>query len=576
MCGIAGYIGFEKKDKSLINRTLSLMKNRGPDSKGFYQSKINNKNLLLLHSRLSIIDLEDRSNQPFRKDDFIIVFNGEIYNYLEIRSSLENEGHKFKTDSDTEVILESYRKSGENCVNQFEGMWAFLIFDIRKKKVFMSRDRFGEKPFYYYHSNEVFCFGSEPKFIFSLLNKKLDIDIQKLTKYLVCGYRSYFKKRDTFFCKLEELEPATNLIMDLNLKKKKYKYWNLKFSPTNLSELNIYERSKELLCESMKIRLRSDVPLAFCLSGGLDSSSLAAITRKTFGRNIHTFSIVDKDPRYDESENIKKITSFLKCNSTIIETSKDNFLERMEKIILYYNAPIPTISYYVHNLLSEKIKENGYSVVISGTGADEIFTGYYDHYSFWLNVMKKNKNFDIYLQERENGYGRYINNPLLKNPLKIIDDDKFRGHLYQGSEYFSDLLLNKIDVSFSEENFSNDCLRNRMMNELLNEIVPAILFSDDLNSMMYSMENRSPFLDSSLVEFLYSVPTKYLIKEGFQKIILRKSVNQILPKSILNSKEKVGFNASIESMLDLQCPKTHDWLMSQNPIFDIITSCLVY
>ena len=220
MCGIAGYIGFEKKDKSLINRTLSLMKNRGPDSKGFYQSKINNKNLLLLHSRLSIIDLEDRSNQPFRKDDFIIVFNGEIYNYLEIRSSLENEGHKFKTDSDTEVILESYRKSGENCVNQFEGMWSFLIFDIRKKKVFMSRDRFGEKPFYYYHSNEVFCFGSEPKFIFSLLNKKLDIDIQKLTKYLVCGYRSYFKKRDTFFCKLEELEPATNLIMDLNLKKK--------------------------------------------------------------------------------------------------------------------------------------------------------------------------------------------------------------------------------------------------------------------------------------------------------------------------------------------------------------------
>ena len=209
----------------------------------------------------------------------------------------------------------------------------------------------------------------------------------------------------------------------------------------------------------------------------------------------------------------------------------------MEKIINYYQAPIPTISYYVHNLLSEKIKENGFKVSISGTGADEIFTGYYDHYSFWLKEMQGEENFKQLLKDRDLGYAKYVNNPLLKDPFKIINNENFRDHLNEGAGSFNNLLKKKINYTFHEEFFSDDVLRNRMLNELLHEIVPVILFSDDLNSMMYSVENRSPFLDSCLVEFLYSVPTKYLIRDGFQKIILRNSVKGMLPDSILFNKK---------------------------------------
>ena len=337
-----------------------------------------------------------------------------------------------------------------------------------------------------------------------------------------------------------------------------------------LSEKDVYEESKRLIEKSINLRLRSDVPIAFCLSGGIDSSSLAAITSVSLNKKIHTFSVIDSDPRYNEKKEIEEITNHLSCQYTLIESNTGNFIERMEKIINYYQAPIPTISYYVHNLLSEKIKENGFKVAISGTGADEIFTGYYDHYSFWLKEMQEEENFKQLLKDRDSGYAKYVNNPLLKDPFKIINNVNFRDHLNEGAESFNDLLKKKINYTFHEEFFSDDVLRNRMLNELLHEIVPVILFSDDLNSMMYSVENRSPFLDSCLVEFLYSVPTKYLIRDGFQKIILRNSVKGMLPDSILFNKKKVGFNASIKSLFDYKLPKNRDWLMSDHIIFDIV------
>ena len=570
MCGIAGYIGDQKIESSVISKTLTLMKNRGPDYKNFYQTEINKAQFLLLHSRLSIIDLESRSNQPFFKDDLVIVFNGEIYNYLELKKKLINLGCNFFTNSDTEVIVESYRKFGENCIKNFEGMWSFVLLDLKKKKIFMSRDRFGEKPFYYYNTQKNIFFGSEPKFIFSLLGRKLKVNSKKLSEYLVLGYRSIFKERETFYENLHELDPGTNLMLDSELNKEKKKYWQLKFQPIKLSEEDVYEESKRLIQKSMNLRLRSDVPIAFCLSGGIDSSSLAAITSVSLNKKIHTFSVIDSDPRYNEKKEIEEITNHLRCQYTLIESNTGNFIERMEKIINYYQAPIPTISYYVHNLLSEKIKENGFKVAISGTGADEIFTGYYDHYSFWLKEMQEEENFKQLLKDRDSGYAKYVNNPLLKDPFKIINNENFRDHLNEGAESFNDLLKKKINYTFHEEFFSDDVLRNRMLNELLHEIVPVILFSDDLNSMMYSVENRSPFLDSCLVEFLYSVPTKYLIRDGFQKIILRNSVKGMLPDSILFNKKKVGFNASIKSLFDYKLPKNRDWLMSDHIIFDII------
>ena len=191
--------------------------------------------------------------------------------------------------------------------------------------------------------------------------------------------------------------------------------------------------------------MRSDIPFAFCLSGGIDSSSLVAITNKLIKSKIQTFSIIDSDERYNESENINEIVSFIECENTIISTTRNDFINNMEKIISYYSAPIPTISYYIHNQLSELIKQQGYSVVISGFEPDEIFTGYYDHYLFWLYEMRLDSNFKQLIEEMKDGYGSYINNPLLKDPNKFINDPSFRDHLYQSSDVFKKLLERKLN-----------------------------------------------------------------------------------------------------------------------------------
>ena len=548
MCGIAGYIGPKLIDKRVIENTLYSMKSRGPNNQDFYETSSTSNKVYLLHSRLSILDLDKRSNQPFIKGNYVLIFNGEIYNYLEIRTNLKNYNHSFMTDSDTEVILEAYKRYGENCVKYFEGMWAFVIFDINENRFFFSRDRFGEKPLFYYFDNKSFYFGSEPKFIFSLLGKKIQPNMKQVQRLLFNGFRSIYKKRQTFFSDLNELKPASNLILDKPEKFKIKEYWNLKFNPTRDTLKNIKENLKVLINNSLKLRLRSDVPIAFCLSGGLDSSTLVSMAKKN-GVDVKTFSIIDSDERYDESKNINLLVELLNLEHVNIHTTSENFFDRMSRQISYFDAPIPTISYYVHNFLSESMKSRGFSVSISGTGADEIFSGYYDHYSYWLASMQSEKNFNGLYDQWKNSYGKFVNNPLIKNLSNFLNNKKFNKHLYQSRTQFKTLFNFDFNEFFEEEFFTDDILRNRMINELSSEVVPVILFADDLNSMMYSLENRSPFLDKSLVEYAYTIPTKYLIKDGFPKWLLRNFDESLLPGTIRNDKRKRGFNTSINSVL---------------------------
>ena len=199
MCGILGYFGPQVFSEQKIRSTLQIMRNRGPNSQNFLKATVNEDFLYFLHSRLSIIDLDNRSNQPMKKGNLTIIFNGEIYNYLEVKKKLIKLGHSFHTNSDTEVILEAYKKYGEECVKYFEGMWAFSIFDASKNIIFLSRDRFGEKPLFYLNNSHYFCFGSEVKFIMSLLEIQPEVNIKKIKKFLVCGFRSLFKERTSFF-----------------------------------------------------------------------------------------------------------------------------------------------------------------------------------------------------------------------------------------------------------------------------------------------------------------------------------------------------------------------------------------
>ena len=561
MCGIAGFIGNEKISNVVINKSLFLMKNRGPDNQSYCHLKINNSsNIYLLHSRLSIIDLKNRSNQPFKKKHITLVFNGEIYNYKEIKKDLEELGYKFYTESDTEVLASAYLQYGEKCVDYFEGMWAFAIWDDKIKKLFLSRDRFGEKPLFFYKNQKGIYFGSEIKFIKSLSSDNFIINKDKINFNLLHGYKSIFQDNTSYFRNVLFLESGQNFIIDSNLNKKKYKYWkpiikqNKKLSYSEACDgVNFY------LKKSLKIRLRSDVPVAFCLSGGVYSSLLASIAVKEFNTKVSTYSIIDKDERYNEKKNILTTVNDLKCKSNLVYLNHDKNFFNLKKLVQYHDCPISTVSYLVHSFLSEKISKNKYKVAISGTGADELFTGYYHHYLLYLKVIKHNKNFNKQLSDWKKFVLPLVRNPNLKD-LSLRN----KNNNYEDIDSIKKF-VKKITKKNKEKKFKNtDLLRNKMLNELFYEVIPVILHHDDLNSMYYSIENRSPYLDKNLFEFANSIPTNFLINQGYQKNVLRDSFKNILNDQVRLDRHKKGFNASINTIIDFKDPRINTYLFDKN------------
>jgi asparagine synthase (glutamine-hydrolysing) len=571
MCGIAGYIGKKQISKSAIDKTLGLMKNRGPDYQDWRSFIANNTNVYLLHSRLSIIDLDERSNQPFSFNGFTLVFNGEIYNYIEVRKELKKRGHTFVTDSDTEVLLKAYIEYGEDCVQHFNGMWAFAIWDERNKKLFLSRDRFAEKPLYFFQDNDGFYFASEIKAIQSLLQKKLQINYDHLKRYLVYGYKFLYKRPQTYFHGIREIEFASNATLDCDINFIQSKYWNPESNVEEMTLNEAIEGSRHHLLESVKLRLRADVPLAFCLSGGVDSASLASIAKKEFNYEVATFSIIDPDERYNELENIQSTIDDLDCEHFLVHLNFENMLERLEDLVAYHDSPVFTISYLVHSMLSEKISERGYKVAVSGTAADEIFTGYYDHFNLHLYEMRNHPDFEHFLDDWQEHTGNFVRNPYLKNPMLYFDDQSIRAHNHLNSKEFASFLTEDYSIEITEENYSNSLLRNRMLNELFHEVTPGILHEDDLNSMQYSIENRSPYLDVNLFDFANSIPNEHLIQNGYGKYVLREAMNGTLNNQVRLDRRKKGFNASINSLFDFSNKNIRDYFLdSSSVIFDLI------
>ena len=557
MCGISGYISNKKLVReNAIKKTLALMSRRGPDAQKYITSKFGDKEFSMIHSRLSIIDIADRSDQPFVDGDLTLIFNGEIYNYKELKNELKDK-YAFKTNSDTEVLIKCFHEYGEKCVDHFVGMWAFAIWNNRKKELFLSRDNFGEKPLYYFICDDGFFFGSEIKFIKSLCNKNFNINKELINKNLFLGYKSLNKKNETFYKEIKLLENSTNITINLDLKLKSKKYWIPESRVDNsLNENEINEIFKQKITESLKFRLRSDVPLAFCLSGGVDSGSLTSIASKILNRDVHTFSIIDEDKRYNEVENINSVSADLNCSSNHIRPSKkkENFFNRMKELVNYHDGPLATISYYVHSFLSEEIAKKGFKVSISGTGADELLTGYYDHNLLHLATLKTTE----YYEENLKNWKKYIlpniRNPYLKNYEIYIKNPEDRSLVYEENLNVKKYAIQNFKSVFEEKKYSRELLRNRMMNELFHEVVPVILKHDDLNSMYYSVENRSPFLDKNLFEFTLKIPPKFLISDGFQKKILRNSVKDVLIDKVRLNRQKKGFNASINSIINLKDP----------------------
>jgi asparagine synthase (glutamine-hydrolysing) len=575
MCGFFG--GFQSSLKKKIKKEsiVRLLKHRGPDRSKEFFFKTNEINFYTNFFRLAIIDKNKRSDQPYEFKNLVLVFNGEIYNYLEIKKFLKKKYKiKFDTEGDAEVLIKFIYYQGFSNISMLEGMWSFIIFDKIKKKIFLCRDRFGEKPLFYSRIKEGLFFCSEIKPLATLLKVNL-LNINYLVKYLFCDYRYLFSDNKTFYDNIFSVNPGTILEFDENFNFTEHFYFNSakKIRPRKCSRNKIIKDLKKILINSLKKGMRSDVKLAFCLSGGVDSTGLVSIAKKVLKKKIKTFTIFCNDKKYNEFDIVKKTIKKLKIkNHKWVYLKKENALRNLKKILVHRATPLPTLTSYIQWNLMQNISKDGYKVVISGNGSDEIFSGYYDHYlAYFYDIRKKKK-----ILKKEILLWR-------KKILPLIRNKNFRQENYFAINKKPKYLFNfniklykeifkikNIKIEFLERKFTHSILRNRMKNELFRESVPVILHEEDSNAMFHSIENRSPYLNTKIYDYMQSVDVKHLIHNGRTKSLLRDSLIGISPNHANMSYEKVGFNIDINEMIDFKSKLIKNYLLNKSEIFKLI------
>lgn len=549
MCGISGIIESNKNftDFSEIKRMNDLIIHRGPDAEGFYTYQ----NLALGHRRLSILDLTEVGNQPMTYDDnLIITYNGEIYNYIELRDELLSLGYKFKTKTDTEVILASYKEWGENCLQRFNGMWAFALLDKKSNTLLLSRDRFGVKPLYFSENAGNFKFGSEIKQL--LNNDSNQVNLNVLIESMLTFIDNHTS--NTYFKGIYSLLPGHSMVYDL--KKNSYKinkYYELKINDriSKLSKNNAVDYLLNLFTSAVKLRLRSDVRVGSCLSGGLDSSAVSAIScfnydsafnQKFIG--IHARSI---DKETDESLFAKDVSKFLDLNLHIVTPSVEDFKLLIDEVVYTQEEPFGSPSMFMGYKVFEKAKELDCKVMLNGQGGDEVLLGYERYFSSYLYTLGFWKGLkELWKQSRNSRLKFY--EPVLY--LIYFTSFKVRKFNLQKRSFLRKDLKNSFDfceIKRSIESFKN--ISSLQINEISNIQLPHLLRYEDRNSMRHSIETRLPFLDFRIVEAGISFLPHFKIRNGWTKYIFRLALKEVIPEHIVWRKNKLGFNAPERSWL---------------------------
>jgi len=563
MCGIAGIVNFNKRpvEGNAIESMLSVLRHRGPDDIGTYSYKY----AKLGHTRLSIIDLSKDAHQPMPNEDssIIVIHNGEIYNYLELRAELEGLGHRFKSKSDTEVIIHSYEQWGEECLKHFNGMWSFAILDTRKNTLFCSRDRFGVKPFYYYIDDEVFVFASEIKSLLKHPKVKNIPNDAAIYSYLISGYGYMDISDDTFFKKIKQLKPAH--FIKLNIGDGKFlqkRYWDL--DPNKRSgfkeEEKAYEKFYELFEDSVRIRLRSDVPVGVSLSGGLDSSSIACVAARILkDKRLEAFSSCFEEEEYDERKFIQPVLNKTGARANYIFTKPEDLFDEIEKIIWHQDEPYSTLSIFPQWYVMKLAKERGVKVLLTGQGGDETLGGYHKYYFYLfadlIYSLKWAKAFrEAGIYKKLKGQDVDIIYPTLKILMSYIMPQfvkkcfKEKASASQPSYLNKDFAINGLNT-ISTERRHTSILNNDLYNALKISPLPSLLHIDDRSSMAHSVESRAPFLDYRLVEYLFSLGPEFKIRDGFTKYILRTSLKGVLPEEVRTRRDKMGFATPLEKWI---------------------------
>jgi len=539
MCGIVGKINFNNKEvkaKTLIHM-MDKIKHRGPDDNGYF---IDN-GVGLGFVRLSILDLSSAGHQPMMSDDnkLVLIYNGEIYNYIELREELKSKGYIFKSNTDTEVLLKSYEEWGEACLNKFNGMWAFVIYNKETKEIFGARDRFGIKPFYYYQDKETFIFASEIKAICTVLESTLSVNEQAVFDYLSFNRTDY--DNTTFYNEIKKVSHGHCFTFSANKEFKLKKWYDLK-SNCNKKPIDATEYRK-LFTSAIKLRMRSDVPVGVCLSGGLDSSSIVSVISKTLNiKDIKSFSAVyKKGQRGDESEFIDEMKPYLN-NMNYTTPTAMTLYEDIEDMINTLDEPVPTTSIYAQYSVM-KLANKHAVVTIDGQGADEQLAGYHYFYGFYFKelltkVSLGKLSFEMfhYMKKHKSLFGlKTLLFFLLPKKLKIklrVKKASYIQHDFYKNHNTKSVLAGDL--------YAAKTLKESLLNHFEYKLEHLLKWSD-LNSMRFSIESRVPFLDYRLVEQTLSLQNDSYIKKGLTKYILRESMKSIVPEKIRMRYDKLGF-----------------------------------
>ncbi|WP_100076844.1 asparagine synthase (glutamine-hydrolyzing) [Chryseobacterium camelliae] len=561
MCGIVGIVSRNKNILTYqqIKMMTDAIEHRGPDGDGQWIDET--ENVGLGHRRLSIIDLSDAGSQPMHYlDRYSIVFNGEIYNYLEIRDFLSTKGYVFRSDSDTEVLMANFDYKKEKCLEDFDGMFAFAIWDKQEQKLFCARDRFGEKPFYYYQNNESFYFGSEMKALWRV-DVPRKTNGRMLFNYWHFGYINNSNDlSETFYEDIYQLEPSHYMFIDSNGKiVKKHKYWDI--DHRNQLDFVDFREAKEtffrLFETSISRRLRSDVAVGTSLSGGLDSSSTVCMINhmKVNGVEQKTFSARFPNFVKDESVYIDKVLDTVNAKGISCFPTTESMLNNVDKIIHHQEEPFGTLSIAAQYEVMKLARENGVIVLLDGQGADEYLCGYHGLIdSFFIELKSKDKKLyreqlktykEVHSSNKINNISRRLRNNFLKEMLSDAQIDKLLGIKSGIDNYIKKDAKKDLYSKYKNEQFdrkySASSLNEMLYHATFRGGLQELLRYADRNSMAHSLEVRLPFLSHELVEFVFTLPSICKVNNGFSKFILREAMNEIVPKDIVWRKDKIGY-----------------------------------
>lgn len=556
MCGIAGIISYTNSvNLNEVKSMTDVIAHRGPDGEGKWLN--HSKIVGLGHRRLSILDLSEKGKQPmhYKNGRYTITFNGEVYNYVELRKTLELKGYRFESDTDTEVLLALYDLKKEKCLADLDGMFSFAIWDEKTEELFCARDRFGEKPFYYNINDNKIIFASEMKALFKAgVSQKKRLD--RYYQYLMYNINEDPTDRtSTFYEDINQLKPSHYFIISKNKKPVQKKYWDIDLShQIDISFTEAQVKFKELFEDSIKKRLRSDVPVGSSLSGGLDSSSIVLLIDKLKKEQQiqKTFSARFKNFDKDEGEYMNYVIEKSSVDPHFVFPTAKSALSNFKTIMYHQEEPITSLSIAAQFEVMKLAKKNDVIVLQDGQGADEILAGYQGYYdAYFLELYRNNKK-------------KYNEELIAFNKVRSLEHSKpslefkWQSTHYSSKKATSEFLkrlkkptsdyflgINPEIVNLYKKNKNPldraPNLKQRLYDSLFKRGLSELLRYSDRNSMANSVEVRLPFLSHKLVEFLFSLPNEYLLQSGWTKYILRKSLEDTLPPKITWRKDKIGY-----------------------------------